>query len=312
MDYVYDDSENKKEKKDLNVSEQKFKIVYPSIYEGLCYIEDEEWLEIMTDLVYGKTPSGFSIRNFGITYNLDKKKTFIQPNSIDPETAVNEVIDFFKNIGNIKTTKDQSRIKQKGVEQYADRNGTWNKMKMNTKKYMIGQYVKEQKKLNNLSSDEETNLRTLLILALENGVLNNNNIKYNKKIISVDIIKYSKNKYSYAPCVYEKTNNNKTYVNKIEKTPLYRKKFKSFSLAEKKLKESMEKDMIKQKTNGYKVSKNCSASHSSLTPSLDYGKNNENIKKAIEPVIYSYNENNIMLSPRKMSRCDEIFFKYKK
>ena len=165
-------------------------LIYPSILDGLEFVHDPQWADILHDAAYGIFPSGFASRNDGISCNVGGKRQSIIP-SIMPEIAVDEVIEFFRSAGGIKTKIDiemEQRILVDARRQQDEEYETlsWSKLKSGMKNEVISYFASNVSDKLNLSQNQRSDLETVVNSGLNSGAIRERDIIFaNGKIIEI-------------------------------------------------------------------------------------------------------------------------------
>ncbi len=178
---------DRKPKKQTSTKKSKSKsapkvLLYRSLLEGIKYINDPEWEEIIENAAYGEFPVGFTTRKEGIVYSYSDKKMSVNP-STDPYEAVIQTIDFMRTIGGIKTSMDleKSRLEFDDMIKQAEdnfNNQRWKDLKAKAKKSAIGKFIDKMALDYNLNDDQEKILQTIIYLGLTNGAIKSTEINY--------------------------------------------------------------------------------------------------------------------------------------
>nr|QBK90791.1 MAG: hypothetical protein LCPAC201_00920 [Pithovirus LCPAC201] len=321
----WDSKPTKSPKKSKKKSAPKI-LLYKSLLEGVKYINDPEWKEIIENASYGEFPIGFTNRREGIVYSYSDKKTSVNPSS-DPYEAVIQTIDFMRTVGGIKTTHDleKSRKDFEDMVQRAEddfNNQGWKDLKAKAKKSAIEKFISKMAKMYNLTEDCRKILQTIIYVGITNGAIKGTEINYHGGAIN-DInglvfdpkngrFKLTDEILSKAKISSQKGfQSDHTYFS-LYNQPLRNKKFKGFVEEWAKYKRSVEQQKVKirgantstlQETERAVVSMS-SLEYEDVQQSLDSIRNSYVENYLIDdPMIESLdqiriNPNNLLLSPR--------------
>ena len=177
-------------------------LVYPTILEGVEFISDIEWKEILTNTAYGNFPTGFVVRNEGLMYIYGSKKFSYTPTD-DPLESVIVLIEFYQKQGSIKTTMDKKRELQEFVDSTNSEEElylieTWNSLKQKAKNIAIRQFVDTMNEKYKLTKDDRDLLQTSIQLGCMNGSIDDLDIDYSVgKIHSVKKLDYDIDKRKF-------------------------------------------------------------------------------------------------------------------
>lgn len=162
-----------------NISKKKTRtkdVTYGFFLEMSKITEDEFWENKLSMAAYNKFPKNFKWQNNYLTFTKGSK-VFRQQLSTNVYEARDQVINFFKEKGNICSPKDQQAM---FVEKIKDEPPlTWISASKRTRECLIIYYCIEQKKLRNLDDYEYHQLRHIL-----NGIVNNK--RFDDRIVFED------------------------------------------------------------------------------------------------------------------------------
>jgi len=175
-------------------------LYYESLLDGVDYIEDEQWAEILYDTAYGRLPRGFTIRKDGISYNAGGQRQVIMP-PLDPEEAIEVVMDFFRTVGGIKTD-DDVEIEQKSLIEARDKQNeeytslSWSKLKTGAKRNAVVRFANRIIDEYKVSKSLLPQLETLINVAINSGAIRSNDIAFAQgEIISINPLSFDGYKF---------------------------------------------------------------------------------------------------------------------
>lgn len=290
------------------------RIVYPSIYDGLEFVEDDEWYEILNNIAYGIMPKDFTSRHNGIVYTASSREKRYQP-SVDPEEAVWGTIDFIREVGHVYTTADIN-IDEEIVEEVCP--DLWKNVKNKKKQILIKNYKKAETKRLNLTSQQEAEMYSLMSIGLKNGTISDDDIVFKDgEIKDIKSLTFDGQIYKFRQDaskrlkVYSNVSKDSSKDSSQDKSAKnvkkirYTGRFVSFDKAEEKYKAFLLKGG-KSKSGVFKSVRNCDSSRAESDRHGNSTLTAKELWKLTTPQIHRYNENNPLLSPRYPNFLEEL------
>lgn len=285
------------------------RIVYPSIYDGLEFVEDDEWYEILSNIAYGIMPKDFTSRHNGIVYTASSREKRYQP-SVDPEEAVWGTIEFIREVGHVYTTTDID-IDEEIVEEVCP--DLWKNVKNKKKQILIKNYKKTETKRLNLTSQQEAEMYSLMSIGLKNGTIADDDIVFKDgEIKDIKSLTFDGQVYKFRSDASKRL---KVFSNVSKDTSKdaaqnakkikYTGRFVSFDKAEEKYKAFLLKGG-KSKSGVFKSVRNCDSSRAESDRHGNSTLTAKELWKLTTPQIHRYNENNPLLSPRYPNFLEEL------
>lgn len=163
----------------------KREILYPFFLECCSFVTDNYWRNLFEELSYGKCPYGTYIsKNFfncnfkgkDFSYKLDKK---------DPKTIYEDVYNLLHNrLGLISENERLNKLKSSS-ESGDDKDIKWNMIKRkNKKEIIIDNYIINSKKKHNLSYEQTSFLKSIILSGLIFKTILTRDINFKDGVIS--------------------------------------------------------------------------------------------------------------------------------
>lgn len=182
------------------------KVPHQILLDAVHYTDDEYWHTIITDMAHHKYPKGFIVKNGVLSYKRNMTSIFsVVLEGIPPNEAVNKVIEFLQQHGNMKSDRDREHdqiiadsIKKKSREK---RITSWKDLKSSKKKniFLMNYAVNLTKEHPCLRYDDLYSL--LCSEVLLKRILPEHIIIKDNRIHDITVLKYEDGKY-YVDSVY--------------------------------------------------------------------------------------------------------------
>lgn len=144
-------------------------------------VTDQTWKNIFNEASYGKLPRGFTFKDGHVTHKIRNKTSRIELNA-DPQRALQESLEFFKEKAGIMSQDDQKKAREE-FEEFLLVSGSlyptkWSEIrKKKVKEVLVSSYICKVAKELTLDQKEKEDLRNKIYLGFILGCFGNDNIE---------------------------------------------------------------------------------------------------------------------------------------